>query len=95
MVMIGVQAVPRGGEVIISQAESTDGTELNVVATGPRARLDAAVERTLLGKAPEDGFDGRSIQPFYAGMMARELGGSVSASLNEETVTIKAVFPAA
>jgi len=95
MVMIGVQAVPRGGEVIISKAESTDGTELNVVATGPRARLDAAVERTLLGKAPEDGFDGRSIQPFYAGMMAREIGGSVSASLNEETVTIKAVFPAA
>jgi len=96
MIMLGMQAVPRGGDVIISQLEKTDGaTELVVAATGPRARLDAAVERTLIGKAPEDGFDGRSIQPFYAGMMAREMSGSVSAVLAEETVTIKAVLPAA
>jgi len=95
MIMLGVQAVPRGGEVVMSQRETANGTELTVTATGPRARLDAAVERTLIGKAPEDGFDGRSIQPFYAGMMAREIGGNVSASLNEETVTIKAVLPAA
>ena len=95
MVMLGMQAVPRGGEVVMSELKNEAGSELHVVATGPRARLDAAVERTLIGKAPEDGFDGRSIQPFYAGMMAREIGGSVSAAIEEETVTIKAVLPAA
>ncbi len=96
MIMLGVQAVPRGGNVIISQLEKESGqTELVVAATGKRARLDVAVERTLIGKAPEEGFDGRSIQPFYAGMMAREIGGSVSAAIADETVTITAIIPAA
>jgi histidine phosphotransferase ChpT len=90
LIMLAVQAVPRGGEVVISQA----GADLVLTATGPRARLDAAVETTLLGKAPEDGFDGRSIQPFYAGMMAREMGGSASAAAEGETVTFRAVLPA-
>jgi len=95
MIMLGVQAIPRGGEVVISQSEKTDATAaLIVTATGPRARLDAAVERTLIGKAPEDGFDGRSIQPFYAGMMAREMNGSVSGTIEDETVTLKALLPA-
>jgi len=95
MVMIGVQAIPRGGEVITSQMAVIDGqTQLIVKATGPKARLDPATELTLIGKAPEDGFDGRSIQPFYAGMMAREIGGSVSASIDDITVTITATLPA-
>ncbi|MEP1231376.1 MAG: histidine phosphotransferase family protein [Litorimonas sp.] len=94
MIMIGMQAVPRGGEVVISQANRSDGaTELTIAATGPRARLELAVERTLIGKAPEDGFDGRSIQPFYTGMMAREIGGNVSAVLDNETVTVTALLP--
>lgn len=95
MVMIGVQAIPRGGEVLTSQLIAADGSsKLTVTAVGPRARLDRAVEVTLLGKAPEDGFDGRSIQPFYAGMMARELGGTVSAAIDDITVTITANLPA-
>ena len=94
MIMIGVQAIPRGGKVTISQNIAAQGqSQLIVSATGPRARLDPAVERTLLGKAPEDGFDGRSIQPFYAGMMARELGGTVSGTINETIVTITAALP--
>jgi len=36
------------------------------------------------------GFDGRTIQPFYAGMLARELQGSVETSVSEETVTFTA-----
>jgi len=96
MIMIGMQAVPRGGDVLISQVVKDDnGTELVVTATGPRARLDIAVERTLAGKAPDDGFDGRSIQPFYAGMMAREMGGAVGATIEDETVTIMATLPKA
>lgn len=104
-IMLAVQAIPRGGDVSVMQiinedataniAENSQAIGLRVIATGPRARLDKAVELTLAGKAPEDGFDGRSIQPFYAGMMARELGGSAQANIEEETVTFTANFPAA
>ena len=90
LVMLGVQAVPRGGEVRVV----SEDTALKVIATGPRARLDEGIARALSGRAPEDGFDGRSIQPFYAGMMAREQGGSTQSGIDGETVTFRADFAA-
>ena len=93
--MLAVQAVPRGGEVVISASESAGTTTISLAATGARSRLDAAVEKTLAGKAPEDGFDGRTIQPFYAGMIARELKGSVTTLVDGETVNFTAHIPTA
>ena len=58
-----------------------------------RARLDPAIEGTLRGKAPEDGFDGRTIQPFYTGMIVRELKGKLTTHVDDETVTFTAVLP--
>lgn len=88
LLMLGVQAVPRGGTVTIRTREH----DLMIEANGPRARLDENVERALSGRAPEDGFDGRTIQPFYAGMMAREQGGMARCSIQDETVIFRADF---
>lgn len=90
MVMMAVQSVPRGGSVTITADE-----QIILIAKGPRARLDDAVVRTLSGRAPEDGFDGRSIQPFYTGMIARELNGRVDSSIDGDVVTFSAVIPPA
>lgn len=91
--MLAVQAVPRGGDIKISIAESAESTTLTLNATGPKARLDPSIEKTLAGKAPEDGFDGRTIQPFYTGMIVRELNGTATSSINEETVLFSAKIP--
>jgi len=48
---------------------------------------------SLAGAAPEDGFDGRSVQPFYAGMIARENKGQIAASIEDETVTLTSMLP--
>ncbi len=88
LIMLAVQSVPRGGEVRVV----TGNGALKVVATGKRARLDDNIARALSGRAPEDGFDGRTIAPFYAGMMARELGGTTRADMVDETVTFRADF---
>ena len=93
LVMLAVQSVPRGGEIVISATESAGTVTMSLAATGPKSRLDTAVEKTLSGKAPEDGFDGRTIQPFYAGMIARELKGSVTALVDGETVNFSAHIP--
>jgi len=93
LTMLAVQAVPRGGEVKIMATEANGATTLSLAATGPKSRLDANVEKTLAGKAPEDGFDGRTIQPFYAGMIARELKGSVTTLVDGETVNFTAHIP--
>lgn len=89
MIMISVQSVPRGGSVTINV-----GNSVTITCEGPRARIDAAAKVALAGKAPEDGFDGRSIQPFYTGLIARDLGSVLTASIDEETVTYTATLPA-
>lgn len=88
MVMIAVNAIPRGGEVVITGHE----TQIKLVATGKRAGLKPEIEKALNGKTPEEGFDGRSIQPFYASMIARELGGTVTHTSEEDSVTLTANF---
>ena len=95
LTMLAVQAVPRGGDVMIRANQASGATTVHLAAKGPKSRLDANVEKTLAGKAPEDGFDGRTIQPFYAGMIARELKGSVTAMVDEETVSFTAHIPVA
>ena len=93
LIMLAVQAAPRGGTVTISRQALSESTEFKLLSEGPKVRLDAAVDRALSGKAPEDGFDGRSIQPFYTTMLTREAGGSVNATADEGIVIFNVVFP--
>jgi len=94
LVMIGVQCIPRGGDLNIHIDVGPSAQIMSLVATGPKARIYEEFQRTLAGKAPDDGFDGRTIQPFYAGMMVRELQGRIDSSIDGETVTITAFLPA-
>jgi len=63
-----------------------------LVSEGRKVRLDSSIEKAIAGKAPEDGFDGRSIQPLYANLLARDIGGTIGASATEESVTFTAKF---
>ena len=95
--MLSVMAVPRGGDITISTTQENNATQISIICKGPKARLDPTVVKTLAGSAPEDGFDGRNIQPFYTGMIARENGGSVQAEIDASedspTVTFSANIP--
>lgn len=92
LVWLAVEALPRGGEVAIEASAASDGgARLRVVAAGPRLRLDAAYAAAIRGERPEDGFDGRSIQPYYAGLIARENGGRAEASLHDDRVEFAAL----
>ena len=93
LMMLSVQSVPRGGDITITVTETDAETDINLSATGLKSRLASEIEKTLAGKAPEDGFDGRTIQPFYTGMLTRELKGTLSSSIEEETVVFSAKIP--
>ncbi len=93
LIMLGLQAIPRGGVLTIKTSEADDATELKLSCVGPKARLAEAVTQTLAGTMPEDGFDGRTIQPFYAGMILRELGGKIAAGADEDRVVFSAKIP--
>jgi len=96
LVMLSVQAIPLGGSVTINASQVGETTEISLMCTGNKARLDPAIAKTLAGGAPEDGFSGRTIQPFYTGMIAREAKGKVSATViaDGETVEFNAEIPA-
>ena len=92
LIWLAVDALPRGGEVQIEAASSGDGgARLRVVSTGQRLRFDDAYISAFKGEAPETGFDGRSVQPFYAGLLARETGGRADANLDDERLEIAAL----
>lgn len=93
LVLLAVMAVPRGGDIVVTADKDGDMLAIKLVCTGLKARLDETVVTTLAGRAPEMGFDGRSIQPFYTGMITREAGGTVSAHIEDETVTFEATLP--
>ena len=94
LVMLAIQAAPRGGTVTVSRHGQGEGANFVLVSDGPKARLDASIAHAIAGKAPEDGFDGRSIQPLYASLLTRDIGGTLEASADDTIIIFKANFPA-
>jgi len=93
LIWLAVDNVPRGGSVTVEASASEAGdSRLRIVAAGPRARIDPGYIEALAGRAGEDGYDGRSIQPYYAGLIAREHGGRVEARAEEERIEYVALL---
>ena len=93
LIMIAVTSIPRGGEVVVKIEEKSGATILTLNATGKAARISDMVKTTLAGRMPEDGFDGRSIQPFFTTMLVREVKGKIESHLSEETATFIVFIP--
>ena len=76
LTILGVEAALRGGSVHI---EAASAERMRVSAVGGLTKLLPAVTAALQGEALENGYDGRSIQPYYTGLIARSLGGRAEA----------------
>ena len=93
LIMLAVQSAPRGGSITITRKGNGDGADFTIVSDGPNVSLDAAVAKAIAGKMPEGGVDGWSIQPLYANLLARDIGGSLGASDYDTLITFTAKFP--
>jgi histidine phosphotransferase ChpT len=91
LVLLGVEALPRGGTLTIEILP--DGSEQRLVCEGARARLSPAAVAALEGVEVEGGYDARSIQPYFAGLLARQTGGSVRAIVQDGRVELYALIP--
>jgi histidine phosphotransferase ChpT len=88
MLVIAGQAVPRGGTITVDPQGEGDGLGFKISAVGTIARLPAAVPSLLTG-VPESGtVDAHAVQPFYAGLLARNCGLAVTATAEGDTVTL-------
>jgi histidine phosphotransferase ChpT len=90
LVIMATAAIPRGGVVALRVHNEPNGLAVTAQAKGPRARLSDFVEAALDGKVPEEGWSARTIQPLFTTMVASDLGGTISATAEEECVTFMA-----
>lgn len=72
LLLIANECLPRGGKVEVSASKLSEGGEVLVTATGPRAKLREATALALQGEGQE--LTGHTIQPTLTGLLARQGG---------------------
>ena len=88
--LIAMAVIPRGGAITVALTGEGESLEARVEANGANARLAHGVAALLAG-APESGsVDAHSIQPYYAGLVARSCGLDVTVETEPERVTFQA-----
>ena len=89
LVALGMVALPRGGTVSVEIGGTPPDVIFTVHAKGTAARLTDQV-KTLLSGGNGVEIDAHSIQPYYAGRVARAAGMTVGTDVQGEEVTFKA-----
>jgi len=79
MLLIAAGTISRGGTLTVDPVSGAEGAlGFLVTASGLNARLSAATVELLAG-SPAQTVDAHAIQPFYAGILARDCGLALSA----------------
>ncbi len=76
LALLAEEAALKKNEITI---EGNSMARVHIAVRGGKTILKPTIQSILQGQCPEDGFDGHSIQPFYTGLLARELGGRAEA----------------
>jgi len=90
MLLIAGQTIPRGGQITVDPIGSGDGMGFKVTAAGVNAKISPAVPALLAGETGAEALDAHRIQPFYAGLLAKDCGAKTSMAMEGEAVVITA-----
>ena len=91
MLLMAGHAIPRGGLVTIDPVGEGESMSFRMTCSGLNARVPQAVPGLLTGE-PANGHavDAHAIQPFYAGMLARNCGLAVGFAIEGEAIVVTA-----
>ncbi len=78
LVLIGADALPRGGTLNVRCAGTAAGTEVSVIARGARARLPASLRAAIDPRVPAGALTSRTVHGYLAAVLARRLGAAVA-----------------
>ncbi|MGI4765471.1 MAG: histidine phosphotransferase family protein, partial [Janthinobacterium lividum] len=88
--LIAAGTIPRGGTMTVDVEGQGDEAAIRIVAQGTYARVPAGTAALLAG-TPEHGVvDAHAIQPFFAGLVAREVAMVASIRSEPEGIVIEA-----
>ncbi len=90
MLLIAGHAIPRGGQLTIDPMGEGETMGFRVIASGLNARVPQAMPGLLTGEPDGHAVDAHAIQPFYAGMLARNCGLAVALAIEGDAVVITA-----
>lgn len=90
LLLIANGAIPRGGRIDVTFAGDGADPVLTLRASGTSARIPPGVEALLAGQSEDGVADAHSIQPVYAGMLARAAGMTVRVAHDGEDVVFEA-----
>ena len=90
---IGIDALPRGGELQVG-AESRDGaTEIAIRAAGGKIAFDPAIGHSLDGTLRAEELSGRTAPAHLVRLIAEEHGGGLQYALTDGALVMGAVLP--
>ncbi|MCC6983447.1 MAG: histidine phosphotransferase [Bauldia sp.] len=90
LLLLGLAAVPRGGTVKIKVEGEVAAPTFTILCSGPQARVPQAFDHLVPGTIKDVRVDAHAVQPYYAGLLARDCRMSVSAALEGADVLISA-----
>jgi histidine phosphotransferase ChpT len=87
--LIAAATIPRGGVITVDLGVEGDSVALRVASQGANARLAHGVPDLLLGRPEAGRVDAHTIQPYFAGLVARECGMIVEVALRPDGVVFQ------
>ncbi|MGE3149300.1 MAG: histidine phosphotransferase ChpT [Pseudorhodoplanes sp.] len=90
MLLIAGQTIPRGGVLTVEPVGEGESMGFKVTAAGANVRLQPAVPALVAGM-PEGGtVDAHAIQPYYAGLLAKDCKLGLTVAMEGETLVATA-----
>ena len=89
LIVVAVGTVPRGGTIAVTISGDKDKPEFLMHMSGPKARVPDGIQ-DLLNCTPQEEVVARSIQPYYAGRIAKTTGTGITMKMVGEDVELVA-----
>lgn len=92
--VVAAGTIPRGGVIGVSTEGSSEHPVIRLDARGPNPRVHHALNGLLQGIPEGNTVDAHAIQPFFTGLVARQIGYDLVLTSGEDAVAIEARPPA-
>ena len=94
MMMLGVDCLPRGGEMIVNQAVLPEGLGIALVVQGQKAHIRDEIQSAIAPTATCDALTARTVQAYFLARLAEDLGLDFEVSSPQaDCVQIAAIIP--
>src|SRR5690606_8545405 len=94
LVLLGSEALPRGGSVAVAQASTPSELHLTVTAAGSVAALHEQVQAVLDRALGPDEIEARTVQAYFTVCLADDLGAALRVQRSDGRLALTATISA-